>query len=150
MLWKPRQRDTFTVYTACEASDNAELQSGQILSVSVNAETRPFREKMKDIIVDLLESFCLRAATPPRSRDRLDVLGENTQTLLQFRRFRRLWVRMSWVSTVNTQSTHYSQHCQNVGKTAVFLHFRQKKLQFFILYLRMCKFHEMLLFAMFS
>ena len=57
MLWKPRQRDTFTAYTACEASDNAELQSGQILSVSVNAETRRFREKMKDFIVDLLEFF---------------------------------------------------------------------------------------------
>ena len=57
MLWKPRQRDTFTAHTACEASDNAELQSGQILSVSVNAETRRFREKMKDFTVDLLEFF---------------------------------------------------------------------------------------------
>ena len=66
MLWKPRQRDTFTAYTACEASDNAELQSGQILSVSVSAETRPFRENMRGFIVNLFEFFLSEGGyTPP-------------------------------------------------------------------------------------
>ena len=43
MLWRPHQRDTYTVYTTCEASDNLELQSCQVLSVFVNAETRLFQ-----------------------------------------------------------------------------------------------------------
>ena len=43
MLWRPHQRDTYTVYTTCEASDNLEPQSCQVLSVSVNAETRLFQ-----------------------------------------------------------------------------------------------------------
>ena len=66
MLWRPRQRDTFTAYTTCEASDNVELQSCQVLSVSVNAETRLFRGKSEVVefttavwvfIVDLLASL---------------------------------------------------------------------------------------------
>ena len=70
MLWKPRPHDTFTAHTAFEASDSAELQSCQVLSVSVNAETiRPFRSTSEVaefiaaiwvFIVDLLES-CQRA-----------------------------------------------------------------------------------------
>ena len=68
MLWKPRQNDTFTAYTARKLSDNVELQSCQILSVSVNAEITRFLEKNEVaefiagiwvFIVDLLES-CLR------------------------------------------------------------------------------------------
>ena len=43
MLWRPHQRDTYPVYTTCEASDNVELHGCQVLSVSVNAETRLFR-----------------------------------------------------------------------------------------------------------
>ena len=45
MLRKSRQRNTFIAYMACEAGDNAELQIYQVLSISVNAESRPFREK---------------------------------------------------------------------------------------------------------
>ena len=36
MLWKPRQRDTFTAHTTCEASESVMLQTCQVLSVSVN------------------------------------------------------------------------------------------------------------------
>ena len=50
----------------------------------------------------------------------------------------------------------HSQHSVNTAYTAKtmenyrFLDFRHKKIKFFILYLKMCKFHEMLLFAVFS
>ena len=66
--------------------------------------------------------------------------------------FWRFWVNMSWASTLNTQSTVQSTLQSTLPKrrkTHTFLHFRQK-LKFFFLYQKMCKFHEMLLFAVFS
>ena len=66
MLWRPHQRDTYTVYTTCEASDNLELQSCQVLSVSVNAETRLFQKNrevaefataVRVFILDLIASL---------------------------------------------------------------------------------------------
>ena len=66
VLRRPRQRDTSAAYTVCEASDNVELQSCQLLSVSVHAETRIFREESEVAafttalwvcVVDLLESL---------------------------------------------------------------------------------------------
>ena len=70
MLWKSRQRNTFTAYTACEAGDNAELQTCQVLSVkyclfpltpkqdlSEKNEVAEFSAAVWVFIVDLLESL---------------------------------------------------------------------------------------------
>ena len=63
MLWKPRQRKTFTAYAACEASDNVELQGCQVLSLfpltpkqdlSVKNEVAEFSIAVWVFIVDLL------------------------------------------------------------------------------------------------
>ena len=53
-------------------------------------------------------------------------------------------------STLSQHSVNTTVNTAKMMENHRFLDFRQKKLKFFILYLKMCKFHEVLLFAVFS